>query len=236
MTSDAYLSLLEDLLRRAREANRVAVATAAEIIADAVQADGIVHAFGSGHSQLLAMDLAGRAGGLACVQVIFDPGYGKAETLEGYARTLLQRYRLERRDCLIVISNSGRNAAPIEVAQLGREAGLRVIGATGMQASRAAPSRHSSGKRLYELADVVLDLGSAPGDAAIALDGVRARAGPTSTIVGAALLNAVMVTAVALLGQRGVDAPVFLSQNVDGSQAHNAALRERYRGRISGIM
>jgi uncharacterized phosphosugar-binding protein len=194
-----------------------------------------VQAFGSGHSQLLAIELAGRAGGPAAIQVILDPGQGKAETLEGYAATLLRDYELEPRDCLIVISNSGRNASPIEMAMIGRERGLKVIAVTAADFSRSVSSRHSSGKRLLDVADVVLDTCGAAGDAAVSLDGLQTDVGPTSTVVGATLLNAVMVEAIAELIRRGVEPPVLVSQNVDGSADHNAKLRAQYRGRIRSV-
>ncbi|HYM96968.1 MAG TPA: SIS domain-containing protein [Candidatus Sulfotelmatobacter sp.] len=225
-----FFEIVQSTLERVEATNRDAIAAAASIVADSIRRDHLVHAFGSGHSQLLAMDLAGRAGGFAPVQVIYDPGQGKAETLEGYAATLLRDYVFEAGDCLIVISNSGRNAAPIEMALLGRNAGLPVIAATSMDFSRSSASRHSSGKRLFELADVILDLCGAPGDAALTLDGLRI--GPTSTVVGSALLHAVMAEAGARLIRSGIAPPVFLSQNVDGSREHNDRLRERYRGRI----
>jgi uncharacterized phosphosugar-binding protein len=229
---ERYFDALEAILARVREANREAIPAAAGLIADAIARDGVVHAFGSGHSQLLAIELAGRAGGLAAVQAIIDPGQGRAETLEGYAATVLRDYELEARDCLIVISNSGRNASPIEMAQLGHERGLKVIAVTAVDFSRSVSSRHSSGKRLFEVADVVLDTCGAAGDAAVSVPGAGTDVGPTSTVVGAALLQATMVEAVAELVRRGVEPPVLRSQNVDGAADHNLALRARYRGRI----
>ena len=115
---ERYFDAVDGILRKVRDANRESIPRAASLMADTIAADGIIHAFGSGHSQLLAIELAGRAGGLAAMQVILDPGQGKAESIEGYAATLLRDYQLESRDCLIVISNSGRNPSPIEMAQL----------------------------------------------------------------------------------------------------------------------
>ena len=169
---ERYFDAVDGILRKVRDANRESIPRAASLMADTIAADGIIHAFGSGHSQLLAIELAGRAGGLAAMQVILDPGQGKAETIEGYAATLLRDFSLESRDCLIVISNSGRNPSPIEMAMLGRERGLPVIAVTAADFSRSVSSRHSSGKRLLDVADVVLDTCGAAGDAAVELDGV----------------------------------------------------------------
>ncbi|HEX6140344.1 MAG TPA: sugar isomerase domain-containing protein [Candidatus Limnocylindria bacterium] len=233
--SDRYFLALDEILARVREANRDSIADAAAIVADTIAADGIVHAFGSGHSQLLAIELAGRAGGLAGIQVILDPGQGKAETLEGYAATIVRDYAFEPRDCLIVISNSGRNPSPIEMAMMGREHGMKVIAVTAADFSRSVSSRHSSGRRLLDLADVVLDTRGAAGDAAVHIEGAPADVGPTSTVVGAALLNAVMAEAVAELVRRGVPPPILVSQNTDNFAEHNEALRRRYAGRIRSV-
>jgi uncharacterized phosphosugar-binding protein len=233
--SDQYFQAVEAILARVREANAESIPQAAGIIADTIAADGIVHAFGSGHSQLLAIELAGRAGGLAGIQVILDPGQGKAETLEGYAATIARDYSFEARDCLIVISNSGRNPSPIEMAMIGREHGMKVIAVTAADFSRSVSSRHSSGSHLFDVADVVLDTQGAAGDAAVHIDGAPADIGPTSTVVGATLLNAVMAEAVAELVRRNVPPPILVSQNTDSFAEHNDALRRRYAGRIRSV-
>ena len=232
---ERYFETVERILVRVREANGRSIPAAARIVVDTIASDGIVHIFGSGHSQLLAIETAGRAGGLAAIEVIFDPGQGKAETLEGYAATLLRDYVLQPPDCLIVISNSGRNASPIEMATIGRDAGLKVVAVTALDFSRSVSSRHSSGAHLYELADAVLDTCGAAGDAAVHVEGAPADTGPTSTVVGAALLNAMLVEAVAELVRRGVQPPILVSQNTDDFKEHNDALRARYRGRIRPV-
>ena len=232
---ERYFIVLEGLLRRVQETNATSLPEAARIVADTIEKDGIVHVFGSGHSQLLAIETAGRAGGLANVEVILDPGQGKAEALEGYAAALLRDYVLRPPDCLIVISNSGRNAAPIEMAMIGRDAGLQVVAVTALAFSRSTTPRHSSGKKLYEFADAILDTCGAAGDAAVQIEGLKVRTGPTSTVIGAALLNAMFVEAIAELVRRGVEPPIYVSQNVDDFMEHNDRLRARYRGRVRPV-
>jgi uncharacterized phosphosugar-binding protein len=231
-----YFDAITELLVRAREVNRDSIPAAAAILADTVQRDGIIQTFGSGHSQLLALEAAGRAGGYAGVQVIFDPGMGRSEQVEGYARSLLRDLVLDPRDCLIVTSNSGRNPAPIEMALAGREAGLTIIAITALDYARSSRSRHSSGKHLHDLADVVLDTCGPPGDAVLHLDGAPVPAGPTSTVIGAALLNAALVESVAELVRRGVEPPLVRSYNLDGSEAHNERVFARYRGRLHTVI
>ncbi|GBD10349.1 hypothetical protein HRbin22_02621 [Candidatus Thermoflexus japonica] len=231
MSWTRYREAVLEQLQRAFEANRDTIPAAARLIADAVASDRIVHVFGSGHSQLVALDIVGRAGGLACVNPIFDPLFGRAERLEGFAPVLLAAHAFHPGDVLIVISHSGRNPAPIEVALHGRQRGLPVIAVTAVDFSRSMPSRHSSGKRLFELADVVLDTMGVPGDAVIPLDG-ELHAGPTSTVVGAALLQAVIAEAAARLMDQGIRPPLFRSGNLEGSDAYNRELRARYGGRV----
>lgn len=232
---ERYFETLEQILGQVRHANRDSIPAAARIVADTVERDGLVHVFGSGHSELLALEAAGRAGGLACVQVIIDPGHGKAEMVEGYAATLLRDYPFEARDCLIVISNSGRPASPIEMAMAGRAAGLSVIVVTAVEFSKTVSSLHSSGRRLCDMGDAVLDTCGAPGDAAVDVPGAPTATGPTSTVVGAALLNAMLVEAIAELVRRGVEPPILVSQNTDDFKDHNDKLRARYRGRIVAV-
>lgn len=232
---ERYLDAVDDLLRRARDANRSSIPAAAATIADVIAADGIVRAFGSGHSEILARELFDRAGGLVPIDVIQDPSGGKAEKVAGYAATLLHEDQLRPPDGLVVISTSGRTVSPIEMAFIARERGVPVIAVTAMDFSRGVVSRHASGRRLFEVADIVLDTCSPRGDAALTIPGVAAAVGPTSTVVGAALLNAVIVGAVAELARRGLEAPVFASQNVEGTDAYNAALTARYRNRIRSL-
>ncbi|MFN3929396.1 MAG: sugar isomerase domain-containing protein [Thermoflexus sp.] len=231
MSGHRYREMILEQLQRAFEANQETIQAAARLIADAVAADRIIHVFGSGHSQLVALDLVGRAGGFANVNPLFDPLFGRAERLEGFASALLAAHTFHPGDVLIVISHSGRNPAPVEVALHGRRQGLPVIAVTAVAFSRSLPSRHSSGKRLFELADVILDTMGAPGDAVIPLES-DLYVGPTSTAVGAALLQAVIAEAAAQLLNRGVCPPLFRSGNLEGADAHNQELRDRYRGRV----
>ena len=230
--ADRYLAAVSGDLTAAGAANRDSLVAAARILEDTIAADGIVHVFGSGHSQLLAMELSGRAGGLAGVNVIYDRAFGAAESVEGYAETLLREVVFARSDCLIVISTSGRNAAPVEMALLGRRADLAIIAVTALELSRSATPHHPSGKRLFEIADAVLDTATRPGDAAVEIAGVAVLTGPTSTVIGAALLHAAVASAVEALSRRGVEPPILRSNNVEGGREYNAALRDRYAGRV----
>lgn len=206
-----------------------AIRAAAKIVSDVIAAGKHVYTFGSGHSQLLAREISERAGGLAPVFHLPDPTWGMVERLEGYGERLLQEYPLQPGEAIFVISNSGRNPEPIEFAMGAREIGLKVIVVTSLEHSQSVESRHSSGKKLYEFGDVVLDTGTPAGDAALGFEGLDIRAGALSTVLGAAVMNAVMVEAIQQLLNQGETPPIYISANVDGSDEHNAALQERYK-------
>ncbi len=223
-----YYSEVTSLLSKIRSTQSAAIAAAGAMVGKTIKGGGIVHTFGSGHSAAIAYEAHGRAGGLAAVSAIIDPLRGLAEKVEGYGKALMAPVRLGRNDLMIVISNSGRNALPIEVAMVARDNGLKVIAITSLAHSRSVTSRHSSGKRLFELADVVIDNMGEPGDAAVVLPGCDAPVGPTSTITGAYIMNEIMIAAVDWMLKNGVEPPVFKSANLDGSKEHNAKLRDRY--------
>ena len=205
-------------------------------IAKSIAADGVLHTFGSGHSQILACEIERRAGGLVPVSSINDPADGWPEQIAGYGARLFQRYAyqydVQPGDVVLVISNSGRNASPIEVAMEAKAAGLHVVVLTSLEMYKATTSRHPSGKKLYELGDYVLDNGGLPGDAAIDAPGFAFKVGPTSTMSGALLLNLLSMEIIEQLIAAGVTPPTYVSQNADGGAAHNEALAKKYRHRI----
>jgi uncharacterized phosphosugar-binding protein len=208
-----YFNVINKLLKHMEDSQGDSIIKAGRMVGE-VLADGkAVYTFGSGHSQLLAREITGRAGGLFPVFHLPDPIWGMVEQLEGYGQVLLKRYPMKPGEVLFVISNSGRNPEPIEFAMGAKEIGLKVIAVTSLEHSKGTTSRHSSGKKLYEIADIVLDNGVPKGDASMSFEGLPVKAGPSSTILGAAIMNA----------------PVYLSFNVDGSEEHNRKLAEAYK-------
>ena len=230
--TEQFFSFAMGLLQTVIQESGDVIYRAAEAVAEAIEKDRDVLLYGSGHSALIARDAAGRAGGLIPVMAIHDSAEGDAERIEGVAQAIITRYELRSGSVIIIISNSGINAVPVEMAMLCKEAGLTVIAITSLAHSQAVASRHSSGKKLYDLADIVIDNHGVRGDAAIELPGGTIKSGATSTLIGAAILQSMTVQAAALLAERGLEPPVFVSANVPEGDAHNREMIARYRSRL----
>lgn len=239
-----YFDTIAELLTRAQAANAATLQACAPLIAESIAGGGVLHAFGTGHSHLMAEELFHRAGGLVPVNALLDArvmlhegtmAATLTERLPGYAEAVLSRYSLLSGEVMIVASNSGRNAVPIEMALGAQSRGLKVIALTSVAHSASQSPRHSSGKRLFEVADYVLDNCGEIGDAAMAVPGLDARVCATSTVVGAALLGALVHGVALALAERGVTPPVLRSSNVGAAEADaaNDVLLERYRARIT---
>jgi uncharacterized phosphosugar-binding protein len=227
-----YINLCISQITHLRDRSAASIMAAAQAVADAIQNEKGYFLFGSGHSALIAHEAFWRAGGLAPALPIIDPTEGDAERLPGYAPIVLDHYDLQPGSVIVVISNSGINPLPIEVALECKARGLTVIAITCLSHSQAVASRHPSGRKLFEAADIVIDTQGAPGDAVLDLPGVPGRVGPTSTLLGAAIVEAISVQAAAVLVERGVTPPVLVSANLPEGDAHNRALIEHYRNRL----
>ncbi len=230
-----YLDKACQILQQMKETQTEVIRKAATLVGDTIMDGGLVYTFGSGHSQLLSQEVHSRAGGLYPVMQIADPLWGRAERLEGLAEYLLRGKPLKAGEVIFVISNSGRNPEPIEVAMQAKEMGLHVIAVTSMAHSQSVDSRHSCGKKLYELAEVVLDTGAPPGDAAMSFEGLAVKAGALSTVLGAAVMNAVMVEAIQYMADKGFEPPVLMSANLDGSDEYNARIIARYPSTLASL-
>jgi uncharacterized phosphosugar-binding protein len=230
---EKYFSFVTERMNLVVRESGASIAQAAEAVASTIQKDGMFYLFGSGHSALTARDAAYRAGGLASALLIDDIAEGDAERLEGLAQYILARYDLHAGSAIAVISNSGINPTPIEVAMLTKQLGLTVIVITSLSHSQSVASRHSSGKKLYEVGDIVIDTHGVPGDAAIQLPNSQIKSGALSTVIGAAIVQAITVQTAAFLSQRGIKPPIWISANLPGGDENNNALQEKYRSRMA---
>ncbi|MFG3659302.1 SIS domain-containing protein [Streptomyces sp. NPDC047706] len=241
--ADQYLDAAAGLLQRVREEESENIAAAGRLLAGTVAAGGRLFAFGAGHSSLAAQDVVYRAGGLALMNLLVVPGVvgvdvmpatlGSAlERVDGLAAAVLGSSPLRAGDALVIISLSGRNALPVEMALEARALGVRVIGVTSVAYAAETSSRHSSGSYLKDHCDIVLDSKIAVGDAELTHDSVPAPFAPASTVVTAALLQSVMATAAVALADSGIEPPLLRSGNVDGGHDWNGRVLEEYGDRI----
>lgn len=242
MWAKRYLDVLRARLAEVGEAEAGAMERAATAVARALSGGHLLYLFGCGHSALLTMDLFYRAGGLILAHPIFDEDVilthrpvtetTERERREEWVPDCFRASGAQAGDAMIVFSTSGRNGAPVEMARLAGEAGVTVIAVTSRAYAGSLPSRHSSGKRLHEVADIVVDNHVDPGDAAIELPGLEQKVGPTSTALSSALGQAIVVEAIARLLAADQQAPVYVSANLPGGSEHNEAVLARYRDRI----
>jgi uncharacterized phosphosugar-binding protein len=233
---ESYFGRANELLATAWTTNAPVIARLAPILGQTVASGGVIHTFGSGHSELISREIIGRAGGLVCVTGILDPTGGFIENLPGYGSKLVERYdrqyQLLPGEVVIVISNSGKNASPIDVALYAKQKNLTVVALTCMAMSRVTPSQHASGKRLFEVADHVLDNGGVPGDAIVEVT-PQVNAGPTSTFIGCSVLNWLMLATIDWLKANNHPLPILRSQNLPGAIDHNRQLGAKYKARLS---
>lgn len=237
---ELYIDEIETLLKKIQENQRPSIETAASTIAKSIENGGVLHVFGSGHSHMIAEDVFHRAGGLVCVnamleQSLMDLNVGRSmhlERLSGYAEVLLKGYDLRKGEVIVIISNSGMNAVPIEMALECKKRGLTVIALTNMDHTTKVTSRHPSGKKLYEVADLILDNGGVYGDAVLEMNPLRTKVGPTSTIGGLIVMQSVMITVIEQLLNKKVSVPVLISANTEDGEAHNRQLINAYEKRI----
>jgi len=244
VSAQAYLDALAPIMARVGQQASGPVQRAADLVVASLRAGGVVQAFGTGHSEALAMELAGRAGGLVPTNrislrdvVIFggEPpevlGNGLLERDPSIAHRLYDLAAFSADDVVVIGSNSGVNGAVVEFAQLVKERGHRLIAITSFTQTAAVDSRHPSGAKLIDHADVALDNGAPYGDALLPLPG-GGTVCAVSSITAALLAQLVGAEVVRRLLEAGEAPPIYLSANVPGGYEHNSVLEGRYAGRI----
>lgn len=239
---NAYFKNFASLIDTVLETQTEAMEASAQLLADATVEGHNIFAFGCSHAGLLALEMYYRTGGMATINPVRAPGLcldvdpatmtSQIERLPEYGKVIVDHQPISEGDVVIVHSVSGRNTVTVDFALRCREKGAKVIALTSVAAGKKIPSRHPSGKLLMDVADVVLDNCGAVGDASIEIQGVPEKVAPTSTAIGAAMLNAVMARAVELSVARGATPPVFVSANVPGGDEHNKTMLEKYKNHI----
>lgn len=234
-----YFDKVHEVLREIEEHEGTSLKKAADLVVNSIHNGGILQLFGSGHSQLLAQDAFYRAGGLVPVKPIsIEPlmlhkGAVESSNNEKDISKMPEYWAeidLQPHDVLVVISTSGRNAVPVEIAKRATEMGVPVITLQSLKYEQQ-PSRHPSGKRLEDFATVVLNNHVPVGDGVIQVK--DALCGPVSTVTGATLLNELSTQVIQLLSAQQDQIPVFMSNNIESEQNTNEYFMNQYKERIN---
>lgn len=245
MHEEIYIAELVSLLGGLLETQRESLEKAADIVANSMLKGGVTHVFGTGHSSLVAQEAFMRAGGLLPVDAILDErillsggalNSSAMEKQDGLAAEILGAHTVHREDAGIVISNSGRNAVPVEMALEMKAKGIPVIAITSVQHSSSVGPSHQSGKRLMDIADVVLDNKAPHGDSTVRIQGLACAMGAVSTVTGAAIINSVFLRAAEILLARGEEPLVLPSGNVEAADFERIqTAMGKYLGRIKYV-
>jgi uncharacterized phosphosugar-binding protein len=239
-----YLKNIITLLETLESTQERAIEQVAAVCAECIQKGGLLYFFGTGHSHMICEEPFYRAGGLACVYPILETdlmlhaGASKSsgyERLEGIGNLAVSNSGLGKGDVLFVVSNSGRNCAVIDAAMEAKKRGAVTVAITSMNHTTQVTSRHSSGLKLYQVCDYVLDNGGEVGDASVMLPGMEQKIAPTSSVIDSTLVNLILVNTVERLLQNGVKPPVFMSANTDAGDEANKAVLAAYKGRIPSL-
>jgi len=237
-----YFQKVTSVFEKVLASQSEVIEEASNWITDLFKRDGVLHVFGTGHSHMIAEDLFYRAGGLAPINAILDinltmHGGGspdremKINRLEGYSRILLGNYDMRPGEILILISRSGINPIIVEMAMTAKEMGMQVIALTNVSQSQSLASKDSSGKKLVELADLVIDSCLEIGDGCIPIAEGLPMVGPQATVVCCAILNSIMAEVAVRMYRDGLIPPVWVSANLPEANEKNARLREKFGGR-----
>lgn len=239
-----YYNVINEQLKTQFDEEGKNIELAAKYCAESVKAGRVIHIFGCGHSQMFAMECFYRAGGLVPVNALLIPHlalYPKAklstlqERVEGFSDKYLELEDTDPRDTMIIVSISGRNAGVVDMALKAKEIGMKVICLTSKAWSAGVSSRHSSGKRLMEVSDVVIDVKCKVGDACMHLDEMPDDFCGTSTVLGMAIMEGIISQTIENCVNDGFIPPIYVSSNLDRGDAINAEHIKKYSKLISSL-
>ena len=230
-----YLSKIVEILERIETEEEKTLAAASRMVADVIKNGGLIFTFGCGHSHLPGLDAFYRAGGLANVSPMLDTdlmlhnGAAKSSRMEkmsGIAPEVFRRYTPTEKDMIFVLSASGKNQVPVEMADAAKAAGVLSVGIS-------SSSYFEKGGRLHEHVDIAIDCKVPYGDACIKVG--DATMGGLSTAAACFILNTCLIEGAKLALAEGVTPPVYLSGNVEGGRDHNIVLENLYLGRVKHL-
>lgn len=238
-----YFKKIYEILEIVEEKEYENIIKTKELLLKTVENKNSIYIFGASHAGILTQEMFYRAGGLININPIFGKEImldtepitltSKMERLLGYGKILSSKINFNKDDVLILHSVSGRNPVTIEMAIEAKKKDVKIIVITNLTYSKSTESRHPSGKLLYELGDIVIDNHGDIGDASCSIKGIEQKVGPTSTVVGATILNTIVVELCNELVNKGVEyPPIFYSANLDGGDELNKKLYEQYKDTI----
>lgn len=233
-----------ELINEIDEKETPNIEKASEIVYNAMREDKLWHVFSTGHSHMVAEELFYRAGGLVQINPMLEPflmqhegAYRstKFERLSGISEVLYKSTSIKPGEPIMIISNSGINSVPIEMAEIAKEKGHKVIVLTSVESSKNLKSRVKSKKHLFDFGDVVLDNHCPHGDGIMRLEQVDMKIGAVSTIASAYIAQRLVLSIVARYEKEGLIPPIYMSANVEGGDEHNEKLISKVNGRIRSL-
>jgi uncharacterized phosphosugar-binding protein len=234
-----YLDKIYSILQEVSEKEKETINQAVQLLVDHIINKNQIFAFGASHAGILTEELFYRAGGLAVINPIFESSLmlntrpvtktSEMERVDGFGSIIANNCPIKKGDLIIVHSVSGRNPVAIDLVLTAKEKGATIIAITNVKYSSMVTSRHKSGKRLFEVADLVIDNHGDLGDACVDIDGLQQKVAPTSTVIGASILNIIVSETVQVLVSKKIVPPVFFSANIDGGDEHNRNILTEYK-------
>jgi uncharacterized phosphosugar-binding protein len=239
-----YREIITNTLLKIEENELDKIEKAAILTSETILKDKFIYVFGTGHSMILALEAFYRAGGLVPIYPIFDLSLSALngalkstalERLSGYGKILIDYYKPSKESTLIIISTSGKNSVPVEMAIEAKNRRVNTIGITSLSFSKNVPIENPYGKRLFEVVDIVIDNHVPLGDAVIEINGIKQKIAPISTIINSFILHSIMIKTVEKIKEKGVKPPIWISSNVPEGMEFNKQYIEKYYEKIKHL-
>lgn len=238
-----YIEKIKEIIQKVETNESESITNAIELMTQTIKNKNNIYAFGASHAGIITMEMYYRAGGLVLVNPIFAKEVlldvepitqtSKMESLEGYGKIIAEGIDFQENDLLIVHSVSGRNPVAIDLVLEAKNKGVKILSITNVSYSKETKSRHSSGKRLYEVSDIVIDNHGVTGDAIVEIPNTNQTMGPSSTVIGSLIVNTVITETIKKLEAQGMDPlPIFYSANIDGGKEKNDQMMKSFKDRI----